>query len=71
MQAVRLENLVQVQALLQPAATARPMWRRTIGLASSGLEEGLAAGMFLSHRALDLRLSRVRTGVAVMGQDCN
>jgi hypothetical protein len=40
--AVPLETLVQIQALSQPATTGRPMGRRTICPASSGLGEGLA-----------------------------
>ena len=110
----------RAQALSQPAATERPMGRRTIGPALSGLGRVWPAGISLSHRtlatpvagraqctltrspgdtlvqlasgldghcvkkqcglvglcfgghmALDLRLSRVRTGVAAMRQDCN
>ena len=114
-----LQTRVQSWAVSQPAATGRPMRRRTIGPASSELGEGLAgwavlvpssdslcrAGRInanfgrqlygvssntllrlasgLSEQcrlagpcfgkcmALDLHLSRVRTGVAVMEQDCN
>jgi hypothetical protein len=40
--AVPLEILDRVQALSQPAPTGRPIGRRTIGPASSGLGEGLA-----------------------------
>ena len=32
---------------------------------------GLAGSCFRGRTALDLRLSRVRTGVAAMGEDCN
>jgi hypothetical protein len=32
---------------------------------------GLAGSCFRGRMALDLHLSRVRTGVAAMGQDCN
>ena len=45
---------------------------------ASGLSEhcvkkqcGLAELCFRGRMGLDLRLSRVRTGVAAMGQDCN
>jgi hypothetical protein len=114
--AVPLEILFRVQALSQPAATGRPMGRRIIGPASSGMllshrtlattvagqvqctltrspvvcssntlvrlasrlsghcvkeQCGLAGLCFGGRTALDLRLSRVRTGVAAMRQDCN
>ena len=121
-----LQTQVRSQAVLQLAATGRPMRQRTIGLASSGLGDGLtcwdvlvpscssdslwraghlqadfchqldgvssdtlvrlasglseqcvknqwglAGSCFRGRMALDLRLSRVRRGVAAMRQDFN
>ena len=42
-----LQTQVRSQAVSQPAATVRPMRRRTIGPASSGLGDGLAGRDFL------------------------
>ena len=73
------------RALATPAAAGCMHVRQLYGVSSdtlvrlaSELSEqcvkkqcGLAGSCFGGRMALDLRLSRVRTGVAAMGQDCN